>query len=93
MKLGKDTVNYLSERIVSYLAEKKMIEYDCDVKSVNELVEGAITADLMVDDALNEEVKEILREQEETIDENNVNYRKVFQMIKNKLARERGLIL
>ena len=28
-----------------------------------------------------------------TIDENNINYRKVFQMIKNKLARERGLIL
>lgn len=93
MKLSKDMVRYLSDKIVEYLTEKEMIEYDCEIKSVEDLVEGAITNDLMVEDQLNDEVKEILREQEEIIDENNINYRKVFQMIKNKLARERGLIL
>jgi len=93
MKLSKEIVEYLSERIVSHLTQEKMIEYDCDAKAVAEIIGGAIIKDLMVEDALNEEVKEILKEQEEMIDENNINYRKMFQMIKGKLARERGLIL
>jgi len=93
MKLDKEVVKYLSHKIITQLKEKNAIEFECDPLSAEEIVDAAITSDLMVEDKLNEEVKEILREQEEVIDENNINYRKVFQMIKNKLARERGLIL
>lgn len=93
MKLRRDVVNYLAKKIVHHLDEKEVIEYDCDLDSVVGVVENAMVEDLMVEDKLNDEVKEILREQESEIDENNINYRKVFQMVKNKLARERGLIL
>jgi hypothetical protein len=93
MKLRRDVVNYLAKKIVNHLDEKEIIEYECDHDSIVGVVEHAIVEDLMVEDKLNEEVKEILREQETEIDENNINYRKVFQMVKNKLARERGLIL
>ncbi|MDH5541471.1 MAG: DUF507 family protein [Nitrospinota bacterium] len=93
MKLRKEVVHYLSKKIIEHLEEKEIIEYDCDFDSAVSIVESSIVNDLMVEDKLNEEVKEILREQENQIDENNINYRKVFQMVKNKLARERGLIL
>lgn len=93
MKAKKEVVRYLSKRIVDRLTEKQAIEYECDVESVIDIVEGAILSDLGVEDALNEEVKAILAEQEETLGENNINYRKMFQMVKNKLSRERGLIL
>ena len=93
MKLRKDVVNYLAKKIVVHLEAKEVIEYECDHDSVVGVVENAIVEDLMVEDKLNDEVKDILREQETEIDENNINYRKVFQMVKNKLARERGLIL
>ena len=93
MKLRKEVVHYLSKKIIDHLADKEIIEYDCDYDSAVTIVEASILNDLMVEDKLNDEVKEILREQEGQIDENNINYRKVFQMVKNKLARERGLIL
>lgn len=93
MKAKKEVVRYLSKRIVDRLTEKQAIEYDCDVESIIDLVEGAILSDLGVEDTLNEEVKAILAEQEDSLGENNINYRKMFQMVKNKLARERGLIL
>lgn len=93
MKAKKEVVRYLSKRIVDRLTEKQAIEYECDVESVIDIVEGAILGDLGVEDALNEEVKAILAEQEDSLGENNINYRKMFQMVKNKLSRERGLIL
>jgi len=49
--------------------------------------------DLLVEDDLNLEVKEILDGMGDEIDQANINYRKMFQMVKTKLARERGLIL
>lgn len=93
MKVKKEVVRYLSRKIVDRLTEKQAIEFDCDVESVVDIVEGAIVNDLAVEDRLNDEVKAILAEQEGSLGENNINYRKMFQMVKNKLARERGLIL
>lgn len=93
MKLKSEIIHFLSKKIVEHLNEKEAIEYDCDLDSMIAIVDSSIKSDLMVEDQLNDEVKAILAEQEDQIDENNINYRKVFQMIKNKLARERGLIL
>ncbi len=93
MKVKKEVVRYLAQKIVEHLKKIEAIEHECDLDSVIEIVEGAINADLGVEERLNDEVKAILAEQEETLDENNINYRKMFQMVKNKLARERGLIL
>lgn len=93
MKLKKEIVDYLAKRIVEHLVTIEAIEFECDTISVQELVGGAISGDLMIEDDLNDEVKNILSQQEEQIDENNINYRKMFQMVKMKLARERGLIL
>jgi len=93
MKLKPEIIQFLSTRIVEHLTENKDIEYDDGMHAIVEIVEHSIKGDLMIEDQLNDEVKAILADQEEKIDENNINYRKVFQMVKNKLARERGLIL
>lgn len=93
MKLKSEIIQFLSTRIVDHLTEAGDIEYEGGSYPIIEIVEGAIKGDLMIEDQLNDEVKAILEKQEDQIDENNINYRKVFQMIKNKLARERGLIL
>ena len=93
MNVKKEVVRYLAKRIVDQLKKIDAIEFECAVDSVVDVVETAINSDLSVEDRLNDEVKAILAEQEETLDENNINYRKMFQLVKNKLARERGLIL
>ncbi len=93
MKLRKEIIQYLAKRIVDHLGEKELIEFDTEAEQIAAMVEGRINGDLMVEDRLNDEVKEILEQQGEKLDEGNINYRKVFQMVKNKLARERGIIL
>ena len=47
----------------------------------------------MVEDRLNDEVKEILRDFEDEMDKGNVDYSRMFTMVKTKLARERNLVL
>jgi hypothetical protein len=93
MKVKKEVVRYLAKKIVVHLKGINAVEYECDDDTVIDVVDNAINQDLSVEDRLNDEVKAILAEQEETLDENNINYRKMFQMVKSKLARERGLIL
>lgn len=93
MKLKKEIIQYLAKKIVDNLGEKELIEFETEAEQIAAMVEGRINGDLMVEDRLNDEVKEILEKQGEKLDEGNINYRKMFQMIKNKLARERGIIL
>ncbi len=93
MRLRKEIIQYLAKRIVERLSEKELIEFETEAEQIAAMVEGKINGDLMVEDRLNDEVKEILEKQGEKLDEGNINYRKMFQMVKNKLARERGIIL
>ncbi len=93
MKLRKELVAHISGRLVDGLTEKELIDASDDVAGVTESVITVITSDLMVEDELNDEVKVLLEEVGEEIDSNNVNYHKMFLMVKQKLARERGLIL
>lgn len=92
MKLRKEMISYLAKRIVDGLTEKEYIEADDDFGVVEE-ISGIIVDDLSVEDELNTEVKAMLDKMEGEIDKANINYRKMFQMVKQKLARERGLIL
>jgi hypothetical protein len=93
MKLRKDMIDYLARRIVASLEEKTVIDTGGVQGDVISAVAGVITRDLMVEDDLNDEVKLILEKQHSEIDQGNINYHKMFQMVKMKLARERGLIL
>ncbi|HJM83571.1 MAG TPA: DUF507 family protein [Nitrospinota bacterium] len=93
MKLNKEMIDYLSKQIVVQLEEKGLIETGKEQIGVRETVSGIITNDLLVEDKLNDEVKILLEEMGDELDKKNINYRKMFQLVKQKLARERGLIL
>lgn len=60
---------------------------------VLETISGVIIRDLQVEDELNTEVKALLEKMVDEFDKSNINYRKMFQIVKQKLARERGIIL
>ncbi len=47
----------------------------------------------MVEDLLNEEVKTLLESKTDEYERDMMDYGRVFQMVKSKLVRERGLIL
>ncbi len=55
--------------------------------------EEIITEELMVEDRLNDEVREILKKHAEDIERGRMDYRKLFDLTKQKLVRERNLVL
>jgi len=91
MKLKQEMVDYLGKRVVDSLIEKKLLEVDTDDRHLKEVIAGTIAEDLRVEDNLNAEVKDVLDSMGDDLD--NIDYRKMFQMVKNRYARERGLIL
>jgi hypothetical protein len=52
-----------------------------------------VTDELSVEDRLNSEVRQLLKAYERQIETGQVDYQKMFAMIKQKLVRERGIIL
>ncbi len=93
MKLRIELINYFADQLVKGLVEKDLIETGDEYDEVIQSVAAVIIDDLQVEDELNSEVKEILENIGEQMDDANVNYHKMFKMVKLKLVRERGLIL
>ncbi len=93
MRITKEFVDTLSKRIVRSLIEKDMIIWEDTPEKLESVIVAIITEDLMVEDLLNEEVKTLLESKTEEYERSMMDYGRVFQMVKSKLVRERGLIL
>ena len=92
MRLTKNQVEYIAYRITKELKDRELIDTD-DPSHTGQSLIGIMTEELLVEDRLNDEVREILTEHAEEMRRTNVEYREMFKMIKKKLARERKIIL
>jgi len=92
MRLTKNQIEFIAHRITKDLIERGFIEAD-DPKKLREEFIRIMTGELMIEDKLNDEVREILTQHAEEMRRTNVEYREMFKMIKKKLARERKIIL
>jgi len=93
MRITKEFVENLSKRVVRSLIDKDLIIWEETIDKLETIVAGIIIEDLMVEDRLNEEVKTLLESKTEEYERSMMDYGRVFQMVKSKLVRERGLIL
>ena len=75
------------------LLKNGLIEIDCVKEKIVDSIGKIIIDELMQEDKLNDEVKELLKSHETELDKGNIDYRRMFQMVKQKLARERGIVL
>ncbi len=92
MRLSKNQIDHLAYRIVKSLVKNEFIT----TSNKNLLVEKVaklIEEDLKMEEALDEEVKNILLENAEQMRKLNVDYQEMFRMLKEKLAKERGFVL
>tara|TARA_B100001123_G_C14403509_1_gene667732 strand:- start:147 stop:428 length:282 start_codon:yes stop_codon:yes gene_type:complete len=93
MRLTKELTAHLSKRIVKSLVDQELIVWEEAPEKLQTIINGIITEDLMVEDRLNEEIKTLLESKTEEYERSMMDYGRVFQMVKSKLVRERGLIL
>lgn len=93
MKLKKERIAILSKNIVERLITKGCVTSIIPEEELISRIESTITKELVVEDRINEEVREIMKAYSKQIEQGSINYNKMFQMIKNKVVQERGVIL
>lgn len=93
MRLRTKQIEVISKMIVEKLIESDLINIITDKEKVITKINKVITGDLLVEEKLDEEVKQFLKGYSKEIEEGRVDHRKMFNLIKNKLIRERNLVL
>lgn len=81
------------ESLAGRLQEEGHIELIGDRKGFVEALDQVVTHELSAEDRVNAEVRQLLKAYEHQIEQGQVDYQKMFQMVKQKLVRERGVIL
>jgi hypothetical protein len=92
MRLKKELIDHISKRVVQSLIEKDLIIWEEGSEMLEERITNIITQDLQVEDLLNDEVKTLLDSRTKEYERDMMDYGRVFQLVKSRLARERGLI-
>lgn len=93
MRLPKDLINHIAETIAGNLESKGLAEYDAPKGAVAARIADVILADMHAEDKLNVDVEKMLAAYESEIAKGQMDYRKVFELTKQKLAKERGIVL
>ena len=92
MRLTGDEIEYIARKIVKTLVAEGKLELDSETRVVEGVVR-VITDELMVEDRLNEEVREVLIQHASEMERSNVTYTEMFKMLKKKMAKEKGIVL
>jgi hypothetical protein len=93
MRIPKSWVPALARVIIDNLLKKELIDPVVPMDTLIAETERLLLEELMVEDRLNEEVRQILKKFEPEIEKGRLDYRKLFDMTKQKLVKERNIIL
>ena len=93
MRLSKERVKHMAESLAARLVQDGHVTVTGTSKGFAEALDQVMTEELSVEDRLNSEVRQLLKAYEHQIEAGQVDYQKMFTMIKQKLVRERGIIL
>ena len=93
MKLSKDRIGILTRELVKRLTAGRYIVVDIPESELTRKITEIITEELMMEDRIEAEARQILKSYESDIQKGDVDSHKMFLMIKKKLAKERGIIL
>ncbi len=93
MRIQKELIDRIAKKVASALIDGDFLIWEDRPEKLEAIVNEVITEDLMIEDQLNEEVRLLIESRTKEYERDMMDYGRVFQMVKSKLARERGLIL
>ena len=92
MSLQTEYIQHLSRRVVDELLKREMIETS-EVASLKERVLAVIDEEVRLEDRINEEVREILNDYADEMRNTGVSYQEMFKVVKNKLVKDKKVVL
>jgi hypothetical protein len=92
MRLSPDEIQFISRKIVKTLVGSGRLQVD-DQPRVIEGIARVIVDELMVEDRLNEEARQVLSEHSAHIERSDITYSEMFKKVKRELAKKKGIVL
>jgi hypothetical protein len=92
MGLRREFVQLLSKKIVEELVEQEMIEVPEGLDLAEQLFQ-VMDAEVSLEDRINEEVRTLLNQYQDQMRQSGASYQEMFKLIKNKLVREKKVVL
>lgn len=83
----------MSGEIIEELLKKEMVELKVSREQAATVLEELILYELMAEDRINQEVREMLKQFDSEIEKGRLDYRKLFDLTKKKLVKERNIVL
>jgi hypothetical protein len=92
MGLRREYVRLLATKIVEDLVKQEMIEFPASLDLTTQVFE-VMDAEINLEDRINEEVRTMLNQYSNEMRQSGASYQEMFKLIKNKLVKERKLVL
>lgn len=93
MRLSKELIRQIAESIANNLNSKGLARLAVPRHVLAERIGEIITRDMQAEDQLNRDVEKVLASYESEISKGQMDYRKVFELTKQKLAKDRKMVL
>ncbi len=93
MRIPKTWVPLIAKKIIDDMLSKELISAKTTAAEVLAETEKLIMEELIIEDRVNDEVREILKKYTGEIEKGRLDYRRMFELTKKKIVEERGLIL
>lgn len=93
MRVPKGWVSIIAKKIIESLTEKNLIKLKFQEDETINLLEQLIIDELTIEDRLDAEVRELLKKYDREIEKGRLDYRRLFEITKQKLVRERNIVL
>ena len=92
MSLQKEYIQYISKRVVDELLKREMVEVR-DVPALKERIRAVMEGELNVEDQINEEVRNLLKDYTDEMRRTGVSYQEMFKVVKNKLVKDKKVVI
>jgi hypothetical protein len=92
MALRKEYIRLLSVKLAQELVKQDMIEVPEGYDLADQLFQ-VLDTEINLEDRINEEVRTLLNQYGDQMRQSGASYQEMFKLIKNKLVRERKIVL
>ncbi len=92
MRLAPDEIEFIARKIVKTLVADERLAVDDEARAAQGIAR-VITDELLVEDKLNEEVREILSQHTSQMERSDITYSDMFKKTKRELAKKKGIVL
>lgn len=93
MRVPKGWVPVTAKAIMEDLLKKEMIKLNVSREQGTAVFQELMFEELMAEDRLNAEVRELLKQYDSEIEKGRLDYRRLFEMTRKKLIQDRNIVL